>query len=158
THVTFSRQAARRLKEDGVAACCLLDVAAELGEPRSLDAEVRRIESSYAIPHLRDVYRTDWPCEGKSEEWCIRRTVAHFRALERIFDDERPELVLPEVGNETIRVATHLIALARGIPVLFILHTIFPSPLRVYANTLHAPIVPLEELRDLTAEEAEEVE
>src|SRR5438067_11964555 len=71
-HVTFSRQAARRLKEDGVAARCLLDVAAELGQPRSLDAEVRRLESSYAIPHLRDAYRTDWACEGESEESCIR--------------------------------------------------------------------------------------
>jgi hypothetical protein len=158
THVTASRQAARLLREGGASAHCLADLAAELRESRSVEAEVRRIESTYAVPHLRDVYRTDWPCEGRPEAWCIRRTVAHFRALERVFDDVEPELVLPEVGNETIRVAAHLIALARGIPVLFILHTIFPNPLRVYVNTLHAPIAPIGELRDLTAAEAEEVE
>ena len=158
TQVTISRHAARRLVEQDLVARCLPDVAAELGEPDSLDAEIRRIESTYPIPHLRDVYRTDWPCEGEPETWCLRRTVAHFRALERIFDETRPELVLPEVGNETIRVASHLIALARGIPVLFILHTIFPNPLRVYLNTLHAPIAPLGELRELSGEEVAEVE
>jgi hypothetical protein len=62
------------------------------------------------------------------------------------------------VGNETIRIAAHLIALSRSIPVLFILHTIFPSPLRVYQDTLHAPIAPLDELRELTPKEAAEVE
>jgi hypothetical protein len=158
THVTVSRQAARLLREQGMDARCLHDVAAELGEPVSLDDEVRRIESVYAIPHLRDVYRNDRPCAERSETWCIRRTVAHFRALERVFDDVRPDVVLPEVGNETIRVAAHLIALSRGDPVLFILHTIFPSPLRVYQDTLHAPIAPLDELRELTPEEAAEVE
>jgi hypothetical protein len=123
-----------------------------------VDDEVRRVEALYAIPHLRDVYRNDRPCAGQSEPWCIGRTVDHFRALERVFDDVRPDVVLPEVGNETIRIATHLIALSRGIPVLFILHTIFPSPLRVYRDTLHAPIAPLDELRELTQEEANEVE
>ena len=158
THVTVSRHAARKLIDQGVNARCVLDVTTELGEPASLDDEVRRIEQRYAIPHLRDVYRTDWPCERRSEQWCIRRTVGYFRALECIFDEVRPELVLPEVGNETIRVATHLIALSRGVPALFILHTIFPNPLRVYVNTLHGPIAPVDELRELTTEEAEEVE
>jgi hypothetical protein len=158
THVTVSRQAARLLREQGMDARCLHDVAAEVGEPVSVDDEVRRIESGYAIPHVRDVYRNDRPCAGRSEAWCIRRTVDHFRALERVFDDVRPDVVLPEVGNETIRIAAHQIALSRGIPVLFILHTIFPSPLRVYRDTLHAPIAPLDELRELTSEEAEEVE
>jgi hypothetical protein len=158
THVTVSRQAARLLREQGVDARCLADVGDEVGEPLSLEDEVRRIEATYPIPHLRSVYANDWPCGGRSEDWCVRRTVAHFRALERVFDDVRPDVALPEVGNETIRVATHLIALRSGIPVLFILHTIFPNPLRVYVNTLHAPIAPIEELRALTPEEREEVE
>ncbi len=158
THVSVSRQAARLLRAHGTDARCLRDLIAEVGEPASLEEEVARIEATYPIPHLRDVYRTDWPCAGRDEDWCIRRTVDHFRALERIFDDVRPDVVLPEVGNETIRVATHLIALARGIPALFILHTIFPNPLRVYVDTLHAPIAPLSELRELRVEEREEVE
>jgi hypothetical protein len=158
THVTVSRESARLLRERGADARALPDVVVDLGEPASLDDEVRRIEATYPIPHLRDVYRNDWPCAGRAEGWCIRRTVAHFRALERTFDEVQPDVVLPEVGNETIRVAAHLIALARGIPTLFLLHTIFPNPLRVYANTLHAPIAPAGELRELTPEERDEVE
>jgi hypothetical protein len=42
--------------------------------------------------------------------------------------------------------------------VLFLLYTIFPDPLRLYVDTLHAPIVPPEELRELTPDEVEEVE
>lgn len=158
THVTESREAARMLRSQGVDARCLADVAAEAGPPASLDDEVRRIEATYPIPNLGDVHRNDKPCAGRPEGWCTRRTVDRFRALERIFDDVRPDVVLPEVGNETIRIAAHLIGLARGIPVLFILHTPFPNPLRVYVNTLHAPIAPLEELRPLTPEEAEEAD
>ena len=150
THVTESRRSARELRGRGADAHCVLDVAAELGEPASLDDEVRRIEAAYPIPHLRDVYRTDWPLAGRSEEGAVRRTVAHVRALERIFDEAQPDVALPEVGNETIRIAAHLIAGARGIPALFMLHTIFPNPLRVYVDTLHAPIAPVDELRELT--------
>jgi hypothetical protein len=156
--VTVSRQAARVLREQGLDARCLADEAKAARVPASVDDEVRRIEATYPIPHLRDVYHYDWACTGLSEKACARRTVDHFRALERVFDDVRPDVVLPEVGNETIRIAAHLIALTRGIPVLFILHTIFPKPLRVYTDTLHARIAPLEELRSLTPEEREEVE
>jgi hypothetical protein len=156
--VSVSRQAARLLRERGGDARCLLDVVHAVGEPASLEEEVRRIEATYPIPHLRDVYRNDWACAGLDEDACLRRTVAHFRALERIFDEVQPDVALPEVGNETIRIAAHQIALARGVPVLFILHTIFPNPLRVYVDTLHAPIAPLEELRELTPEELGEVE
>lgn len=158
THVTVSRQAARLLREKSADARCLWDVSAELGEPASVPAEVARIESAYPIPHLRDVYRHDRACAGRGEEWCIRRTVAHFRVLERIFDEVRPDVVLPEVGNETIRIVAHLIALERGVPALFLLHTIFPNPLRLYVDTLHAPIAPPDALRELTPEEVEEVE
>ena len=157
SHVTVSRAAARLLREQGVEAVCLPDVVAE--RPRvDVAAEVARIEQTYAIPHIRDVYRADWPCEGRSESWCVERTVQHFRALEHVFDQVRPEVLVPEVGNETVRVASHLIGLARGIPVLFLLYTIFPNPLRLYVDTLHAPIVPLDEVRELEQAEREEVE
>jgi hypothetical protein len=158
TQVSVSREAARLLRTSGLDARCLGDVADEVGDPPSLDEEVRRLEATYAIPHLRSVYANDWACDGRSESWCIRRTVRHFRALEHVFDDVRPDVVLPEVGNETIRIAAHLISLQRGIPTLFILHTIFPNPLRVYVDTLHAPIASIEELRPLSPAERDEVE
>lgn len=158
SHVTFSRQAARLLREQGFDARCLPDVVAEVGEPGSLDEEIRRIEATYEMPHIRDVYRGDWVCDGRAEEWCLRRTVQHFRALERVLDEVQPDALVPEVGNETIRVATHLIGLARGIPVLFLLYTLFPNPLRLYVDTLHAPIVQPEDLSELTGDEAAEVE
>src|SRR5439155_3732635 len=87
TQVSVSRQAARLLRAQGTDARCLGQIADELGEPPSLDAEVRRLEETYAIPHLRSVYANDWPCAGRSEDWCLRRTVRHFRALECVFDD-----------------------------------------------------------------------
>ena len=158
SHVTVSRQAARLLREQGFEARCLPDLVREAGVPPDPAAEVRRIEASYEMPHIRDVYRADAACAGRPEEWCIGRTVAHFRALERAFDLIEPDVVVPEVGNETLRVAAHLIGLARGIPVLFLLYTIFPDPLRLSVDTLHAPIVDPAEVRGLSAAEAEEVE
>jgi Capsule polysaccharide biosynthesis protein len=158
THVTESRRSATELRALGVDARAIQDVIAEVGAPKSLDEEVRRLEATYPIPHLRDVYRNDKGCAGRPEPECIRRTVDHFRALERIFDEAQPDVALPEVGNETIRIAAHLVANQRGLPALFILHTIFPNPLRVYVDTLHAPIAPLDELRELTPAEREEVE
>jgi hypothetical protein len=158
THVTASRRSATELRDKGVDARSVPELVAQIGAPASLEEEVRRIESTYPIPHLRDVYRNDRPCIGRSEEWCVRRTVDHFRALERVFDEVRPEIALPEVGNETIRIAAHLVANQRGIPALFILHTIFPNPLRVYVDTLHAPIAPVDELRELSPDELAEVE
>lgn len=156
-HVTVSRASARELRDRGFDAVCLPDVAAGLPE-LDVAAEVERIEATYAVPHIRDVYRGDWPCEGRSEQWCVERTVRHFVALERTFDRVRPDVLVPEVGNETIRVAAHLIGLAREIPVLFLLYTIFPSPLRLYVDTLHAPIVPQVEVRELEPSEREELE
>jgi hypothetical protein len=156
-HVTVSRESAQLLRERGLRAWSLHDVEAELPDA-PLPDEIARIEATYSIPHLRDVYRGDYAIAGWSEEQSERRAVAAFRALERVFDDVRPDVVCPEVGNETMRVAAHLIGLARDVPVLFLLFTIFPKPLRVYADTLHAPVVPRDELRPLTADEAEEVE
>jgi hypothetical protein len=157
-HVTISRASSRRLTEKGIGAWCLADVAAELGPPASIEAEVERIEAIYDTPHIRDVYRADPACRGQSEAWCVERTVEHFRVLEHVFDEAGPDLVVPEVGNETIRVAAHLIGLQRGIPVLFLLYTIFPKPLRLYVDTLHAPIVGPDEIRELSPEEREELD
>jgi hypothetical protein len=157
SHVSVSRESARLLREHGLHSSCLMDAGAAAGEG-DLEAEAARIESTYPIPHIRDVYYADRACDGRSEEWCVRRTVRHFRALERIVDETRPHVLVPEVGNETIRVVTHLIGLARGIPVLFLLYTLFPNPLRLYIDTLHAPIADPEELRELTPAEAAEVE
>lgn len=158
SHVTVSREAARLLRQEGFAARSIHDVIAELGEPASLDDEVQRIEAQYPIPHIRDVYYADRACRGKPERWCVHRAVQHIRALEHLVDDERPDVLVPEVGNETIRVATHLVGLERGIPVLFLLYTMFPRPLRLTVDTLHTPIVDLDELREPTTEEREEVE
>ncbi len=52
----------------------------------------------------------------------------------------------------------HLVGLQRGIPVLFLLYTIFPNPLRLSVDTLHAPIVQPEEVRELSEAERDEVE
>jgi Capsule polysaccharide biosynthesis protein len=158
SHVTVSRASAQALRAQRIDARCLADVVAETGEPADLDAEVRRLEETYELPHVRDVYRADWACNGQSERWCVARTVRTFRALERVFDDARPDVIVPEVGNETIRVASHLIALERRIPVLFLLYTIFPEPLRLYVDTLHAPIASADEVRELTRGERDEVE
>ena len=154
-HVSVSREAARLLRERGLEARCLLDF---MDEPADLQAERRRIESTYPIPHIREVYYADRVNAGKPEEWAIRRTVRHFRAIERLLDELRPDVIVPEVGNETIRVVTHLIGLERRIPVLFLLYTIFPNPLRLSVDTLHAPIVEPDEVRELTAAERDEVE
>lgn len=158
SHLTVSRQAARLLRDEAFEARCVHDVVAEIGEPASLDAEVRRIESTYDIPHLRDLYYADRICDGHTEEWCVRRTVQTVRAVERVLDELTPDVLVPEVGNETIRAATHTVGIGRGIPVLFLLYTIFPDPLRLTTDTLHVPIATPEEVRDLSVEEREEVE
>jgi hypothetical protein len=157
-HVTYSRVAARSLRRRGYDAVVLPDAMAELGEGLDVAAEAARIEETYDTPTIRDVYKTDFPCYGRSEEWCVERTVRHFLALERILDRVRPDIVVPEVGSETMRTAAHLVALEREITVLFLFYTIFPNPLRLYRNTLHAPIVDPSELRELSAEERAEVE
>jgi hypothetical protein len=157
-HVSVSREAARLLRERGLDARCLMDEIPALPEPASVADEVARIEATYPIPHLRDVYYADRAADGLDEEAAARRTVAHFRALERIVDEVAPDAIVPEVGNETIRVVAHLVGVERGIPVLFLLYTVFPDPLRLTVDTLHVPIVPPEEVRPLTPEEEAEVD
>ena len=155
--VTVSRAAARTLRDGGLRAVCLHDEIAAL-PPAELAAEVARIESTYPIPHLRDVYRGDLAVADWSEDAQQRRAVETFRALEHVISGLEPDVICPEVGNESIRVTAHLIALARDIPAIFLLLSIFPRPLRIYVDTLHARGVPYEEVRELTPAEQLEVE
>ena len=157
-HVTWSTASARELEARGIRSGVLPDELARAGAGPDVAAEARRLEAAYDMRSLRDVWRTDWPLEGRPEAEALERTVRHFQALERIFDVARPDVVVPEVGSETFRTAAHLIALARGIEVLFLFYTIFPKPLRLYRNTMHAPIVAQDELRPLSAEEEAELD
>jgi len=152
-NVTFSRRSARVL-----GARCLADELAAVDDATDWEAQGRRIVAEYDVPTLRDVYKTDWPVDATDEAAGVERTVRHFLALEAVFDELRPDVVVPEVGSETIRTATHLIALRRGIEVLFLFYTLFERPLRLYRDTMHAPIVTPDDLRELTPEERVEVE
>ena len=157
-HVTWSRRGAQRLRRTGLCAYVLPELLTAAGTARDLAAEGRRVEGRYAMRSLRDVYRTDWPLEGRPEDEAIRRTVRHFLALERVFEEVRPDIVVPEVGSETMRTAAHLISLDRGVQALFLFYTIFPRPLRLYRDTMQAPIVAPEEVRPLTGAERAQVE
>jgi hypothetical protein len=126
--------------------------------PLDLEVEVARIEREYGLPSLRSIYRTDIACRGRDEQWCVERTVGLFLALERVFDEVQPEVLVPEVGNETIRTAAHAIAIRRGVPTLFLFYTIFPDPLRLYVDEMHAPIVDPDELVPISAAEEARVE
>jgi hypothetical protein len=156
-HVTYSRRAARRLRERGVPAESVVDRMAGLGEI-DLMTEARRIERHYGLTSIREAYWTDPVCERRPEPWSIDRAVRHFIVLEQLFDELRPEVLVPEVGCELLRTVAHLVALDRGVRTLFLFYTIFPHPLRLYVDTMHAPIVPHEDLRPLTALERDEVE
>ncbi len=158
SHVTFSRRAAQGLRRQGFRAECLPDRMLELGPIADPEEEGRAIVKRYSLPTLRDVWKTDRPCDGKPDAWCVERTVRHFRALEAIVDELRPDVVVPEVGSETLRTAAQHVALDRGAQVLFLFYTIFPDPLRLYRDTMHAPIVPEDEIRELEPHERAEVE
>ncbi|MBA3347099.1 MAG: hypothetical protein H0T13_00910 [Actinobacteria bacterium] len=158
SHLTVSRASATALRELGVDARCLPDVIASLPRGAAIDDERRRIETTYVLPSIREIYRVDWAADDLGEEAAIRRTVEQVRAVEHVLDEVRPDVLVPEVGNETSRQAMHLAGVVRGIPVLFLFHTIFPKPLRLYVDTVHAPIVPHDELRELSAAESAEVE
>jgi hypothetical protein len=158
SQVTWSEASARTLRRRGLHAVVLPDALTAADPGAALEREALRLESTYEMRSLRDVWRTDWPLAGRPEPECLERTVRHYRALERLFDELRPEVVVPEVGSETFRTAAHHIALHRGIDVLFLFYTIFPRPLRLYANTMHAPIVAQEDLRPLEPGERAEVD
>jgi hypothetical protein len=156
-HLTVSRRSSRLLSDRGFESSCVLDLVAEL-PPFDVAAETARIEAQYGLPSIRDVYRTDPASERLPEDRCVHRTVEHFLALEQLFDDLQPQVVVPEVGTELIRTVAHHVALHRRVPTLFLFYTIFPNPLRLYVDTLHAPIVPRTALRPLAPEERREVE
>src|SRR5947199_2128957 len=63
-HVTFSRHAARRLARKGQTAWCLPDRMLELGPDIDVPAQVERIVDQYDLPTFRDIYRTDFVCDG----------------------------------------------------------------------------------------------
>ncbi|MGI8632647.1 MAG: hypothetical protein ACR2NA_08900 [Solirubrobacterales bacterium] len=157
-HVTISRRAAGRLSRRGQPARCLPELMGEVAVSDELAVEARQLERRYAMPSLRDVYLTDPACRGRSERWCIERTVRTFRALETVFDDVEPDLIVPEVGSETFRTAAWLIARARGIPVFFLFFTIFPEPLMIHTDPHLGPIVPEDELRELTDAEQQRLD
>jgi hypothetical protein len=157
SHLTVSRRAAKLLEAQGFDARCVHDVIPSL-PPADTKAETARIETEYGVPTIRDAYRGDRGSEGKPEEWCVERAVAYFRAVERVLDEVEPDVLVPEVGSEVVRIAMHRVGVARGIPVLFLLLTIFPRPLRLYVDTLDAPIVEPDELRELTPDEEEELD
>lgn len=154
-YVTTSRHSAVLLRKRGFDVAVLQDLVAELA-PVDVPADAARIATAYGFPSIREAYRADPACAGRSEPWSVARAVAHFRAIEGYLDRVRPDVAVPEVGRETLRVATHHVALRRGVPVLFLFHTIFPNPLRLYVDSMHAPIVAPEDVRPLApAEEAE---
>lgn len=156
-HLTVSRRSSRLLSDRGFESYCVPDLVSELPS-FDVEGERARIEEQYGLPSIRDAYRTDRPSERVSEQQAVRRTVEHFLAVEQLFDDVPPDVVVPEVGTELIRTVVHHVALDRGIPTLFLFYTIFPNPLRLYVDTMHAPIVPLTELKSLAPEERREVE
>ena len=103
-HLTYSRRAAQVLRRRGDQAYCLPDLMAEVEPLGSWREEEARIVDRYPIPSLHEVYRTDLPCRDESDEaWCVERTVRHFLAIEALFERLDPEVVVPEVGNESIR-------------------------------------------------------
>ena len=157
-HVTWSAPDAVALRAKGHRTWCLPEAMDALPEDTDVAAEVARIERQYETPTIRDIYKTDWPCLRAVRGVVPRSDRPSLPALERIIDEWRPEILVPEVGSETMRTAAHLIGVERGIPVLFLFYTIFRDPLRLYRDTLHAPIVAADELRELTPEEREEIE
>lgn len=156
-HLTFSRRAASQLRKQGFEVHVFPELIAALG-PLSADREANRIAERYDSPTFRDIYMADPMCKGRSEEWCVQRTVRHVVAMETLLDSSRPDVVVPEVGNETIRTAAHLVGMARGIPILLLGYTIFPHPLMLCADTLDAPLVRHEDVRQLGPEESAEVD
>lgn len=156
-HVTVSHRSTRRLRGRGLTADCLKDLVSAL-PPFETDTEAGRIETQYGLTSLRDVYRADSPAGRLSEMANRRRAVEHFLALEGLFAEVDPDVLVPEVGTELLRTVAHHVALERGVPTFFLFYTIFPNPLRLYVDTMQGPIVPPDEVRELAPEEREEVE
>jgi hypothetical protein len=158
-HLTYSRRAALVLRRQGDEAYCLPDLMNRSVVEGSWRGEESRIVGHYPISSLHEVYRTDPPCRmNEDESWCVERTIRHFLAIEGLMDRVKPDFVVPEVGNESIRTVTHLVGAARGATTYFLLYTLFDDPLRLYENTMDAPIVTEDELRPLDADERRELD
>jgi hypothetical protein len=158
-HLTYSRRAAKVLARRGFEAHCLPDLIAQVRPARSWIDEESRIVTRYGLPDLREVYRTDPTCRrSRRERGCVERTVEHFLAVEALFDRVRPDFVVPEVGNESMRTVSHLVGRDRGATTWFLMYTIFDQPLRLYANTMDAPIVPEDEVRPLSDQDERELD
>jgi hypothetical protein len=159
SHLTYSRRAAIVLRRRGLDAHCLPDLMREVDPPRRWPELEAGIVARYQIASLHDVYRTDPPFRrGEDPVRSAERTVQQFAATEALFERLRPEIVVPEVGNETMRMVAHLVGTARGATTLFLMYTLFDDPLRLYAETMDAPIVPSDELRELSGEEEAELD
>ena len=75
-----------------------------------------------------------------------------------MLDELQPDVLVPEVGNETIRIAAQHVALDRDIPVLFLLYTIFPRPLRIEIDDVRTRLVDHGEPRELHPDELAELD
>jgi hypothetical protein len=157
-HAVFSRQGAEQLRSAGFPTWCLPDLLEEAGRDLDVAAEVARIEETYDIPAIRRVHLTDPPVRHRPEAELAERSVRHFRALERVFDEADPDVLVPEVGRETMRQVATLIAQARGVTYFYFYLTIFPNPLLLFANHAYGPIMDPGEVRELAPEERDEVE
>jgi hypothetical protein len=158
THVVASHPAAEAVRKAGFAAYALPDLMQRLG-PLDQEAELARIERTYATATLRDVYITDPAANhGESERTDVERTIRQFLAMERIFDEVRPQFVIPDMTRASLPIVAHLIGLERKATVLWVMHSIFKGRMRVYANTYHAPAFPPEDVRELEPEERAEIE
>jgi hypothetical protein len=155
-HVSVSRRSALELARRGAEAWCLRDVMDAQPTP-DVDAEERRIAAGYGFASLRAVHGSDPACRGRDEAWCSERTVRTFAALEELFDRFAPDVVVPEVGSETLRTAAHAVGARRGAEVLFLYHTIFPAPLRLCAGDPRARIVADGAMRAIDAGERDEL-
>jgi len=156
-HLTVSRLAAERLRGRDGRAYALPEVAEALA-PTDLADEARSIVDRYGLASLRDLYQSDVASERLGKGEARDRAVKHVRAIERVFDEYQPDVLIPEVGRELPRTVAHTVALSRGIPTFFLFYTIFPRGLRLYVDTMHAPIVDPSELRPLNDDERREIE
>jgi hypothetical protein len=156
-HVTVSPRAAARHRAAGFSSRSFGELV-DLLPAFDAAVEAERIATAYSLSSIRELYWTDPVFADRDEDWCVRRTVSEVLALESLFNELRPDVLVPEVGRETPRVVAHEIALRKTVRTLFLFYTIFPRPLRLYVDTMNAPIVTPSELRDLTPEERREVE
>jgi capsular polysaccharide biosynthesis protein len=155
-HLTCSRRGAIVLRRRGAESFCLPDLMKTVRPIGSWAEEETRIVESYPIPNLRDVQRLDPGRHGGRFD--VERVVRHFLAIEDLVERIAPDAVGPEVGNETIRNVSRLVADAHGAASLYLAYTIFDRPLRLYAGTMDAPIVDRAEVRALSAAEEQELD